>query len=42
MRKEEREGAIPMEIVDLREEGKKKFPWEEGAAIEGERKTIPI
>ena len=25
MRKEEREGAIPVEIVDLREEGKKKF-----------------
>ena len=42
MRKEERKGAIPVKIVDLREEGKKKFPWEEGVATEGERKTIPI
>ena len=31
-----------MEIANLREERKKQFPWEERAATEGERKTIPI
>ena len=31
-----------MEIANLREERKKKFPWEKTVASEGERKTITI